>query len=80
MKSGRPDLAKFKEIIDVIIPLVKDVKHEEYSFQVDDDKGIFKDEDADSMYFYNIKIKSEYVLCSVVNYWSELSEVFFIYF
>ena len=57
VESGRGDLAKFKQILDVIIPLVKDAKFEEYAFQIDDDKGMFRDEDEDSMYFYNLKLK-----------------------
>lgn len=54
--SGRADLAKFNQIVKAVIPLVEDVTQNGYSFQIDDDKGIFKDQDSDSMYFYNIKL------------------------
>ncbi|AOR28726.1 hypothetical protein FORMB_16870 [Formosa sp. Hel1_33_131] len=57
ISSGRANLAKFKQIINAVIPLVKDVKHLGYSFQIDDDKGVFKDQDRDSIYFYNLKLK-----------------------
>ena len=57
ISSGRANLAKFKQIINAVIPLVKDVIHQGYSFQIDDDKGVFKDQDKDSMYFYNLKLK-----------------------
>jgi len=55
--SGRANLAKFKQLIHAVIPLVKDVAHNGCSFQIDDDKGIFKDGEKDSMYFYNLKLK-----------------------
>ena len=57
ISSGRPNMARLKELINIIIPLVEDVKTGPYTFQIDDDKGIFKDQELDSMYFYNLKIK-----------------------
>tara|TARA_B110001452_G_scaffold28410_1_gene22312 strand:- start:1899 stop:2285 length:387 start_codon:yes stop_codon:yes gene_type:complete len=57
ISSGRADLAKFKQIINTVIPLVDNVMHQGYSFQLDDDKGVFKDQDKDSMYLYNLKLK-----------------------
>lgn len=56
IESGRANLAKFKQLINIIIPLVKDTQTDEVYFQIDDDKGIFKDQDRDSMYFYNLKL------------------------
>jgi len=56
VSSGRADLAKFNQIVKAVIPLVKDVTHNGYSFQIDDDKGVFRDEEKDSMYFYNLKL------------------------
>lgn len=57
IQSGRPNLAKFKEILNVIIPLVEDVKDGTFTFQIDDDKGVFKNKELDNMYFYNLKLK-----------------------
>lgn len=56
IESGRANLAKFKQLINIIIPLIKDTQTDEVYFQIDDDKGIFKDQDRDSMYFYNLKL------------------------
>lgn len=56
IESGRANLAKFKQIIDAIIPLVKDTQTQDVYFQIDDDKGIFKDQDKDSMFFYNLRL------------------------
>ena len=56
ISSGRSNLAKFKQIINAVIPLVEDVKHQQHLFQIDDDKGVFKDREKDSMYFYNLKL------------------------
>ena len=55
--SGRPNLKKFRNLINIIIPLVDDVKTGAFTFQIDDDKGIFKNKELDSMYFYNLKLK-----------------------
>lgn len=55
-KSGRPNTKKFKEIVDTLIPLIEDVQSDDVYFQIDDDKGIFKDQDRDSMYFYNLRL------------------------
>ncbi len=57
ISSGRPNLKRFRELIDIIIPLVKDVRVDTFSFEIEDDKGVFKDQNQDSMYFYNLKIK-----------------------
>ncbi|WP_142783351.1 hypothetical protein [Changchengzhania lutea] len=54
--SGRANLNRFQDILAVVLPLVKDNIYDGLSFQIDDDKGIFKDKDRDSMYFYNLKL------------------------
>ena len=56
IEAGRPNLAKFKQVIDVLIPLLDDVKLDEITIQIDDDKGIFKDNEKDNEYFYNLKL------------------------
>lgn len=57
INSGRPNLSRFKEILNLVMPLVDDVKTGTFSFQIDDDKGVFKNQELDSMYFYNLKLK-----------------------
>lgn len=56
-KSGRANFSRFKELLNIIIPLVKDVSVGGYHFQIDDDKGIFRDTDNDGMYFYNLRLE-----------------------
>ena len=56
VKSGRANLARFKELIDLFIPVIEDTSYGNYYFQIDDDKGIFKDQDHEKMYFYNLKL------------------------
>jgi len=56
VKSGRANLARFKELIDLFIPVIEDTSYDNYYFQIDDDKGIFKDQDHGKMYFYNLKL------------------------
>ncbi|WP_417444644.1 hypothetical protein [Joostella sp.] len=56
--SGVPPLSRFKQIIDVLIPLVLDAQKDyTYFFQIDDDKGFFKDTDHDGMWFYNLRLE-----------------------
>jgi hypothetical protein len=57
LKSGRANLERLQQLIGIIIPLIKDVSINSYHFQIDDDKGVFKDQDNDGMYFYNFKIE-----------------------
>lgn len=56
LSSGRSYLERFKTLVDIIVPLVEDTSKNDIYFQIDDDKGIFKDDDRDSMYFYNIRL------------------------
>lgn len=57
LNSGRANLKRFKQIIEKVFPLVEDVSFDNYHFQIDDDKGVFKDQDSDGMYFYNIRLE-----------------------
>jgi len=57
VESGRPNLLRMKQILNIILPLVDDVKTGTFTFQIDDDKGVFKNQELDSMYFYNLKLK-----------------------
>lgn len=57
LESGRPNLAKFSEIVKAIVTIVEDARHGNSSFQIEDDKGFFKDKEKDGMYFYNLKLK-----------------------
>lgn len=56
VKAGRANLERFKQLIDIAVPLLEDTSGSDVFFQIDDDKGIFKDQDRDSMYFYNIRL------------------------
>ncbi|MBD0822640.1 hypothetical protein [Aestuariibaculum marinum] len=56
VESGRADLARIKELINIIMPLVEDAVSDGVFFQIDDDKGNFKDDDKDSMYYYNLRL------------------------
>ncbi len=56
LKSGRANLARFQELVGLISPMVDDVAIGDYHFQINDDKGIFKDIDKDGMFFYNIRL------------------------
>ncbi len=55
--SGRPNLKRFREIVEIIRPLIDDVKKGTYTFQIYEDKGIFKDQENDGLYFYNLRLK-----------------------
>ena len=57
LKSGRCNTLRFKEIIDLVKPIVEDLTTNGYHYQIDDDKGIFKDQDRDLMYFNNIRLE-----------------------
>lgn len=57
ISSGRPNLKRFQEIVNSLIPILKDCKHNNIYFQIDEDKGIMKDNNNDGMYFYNIRLE-----------------------
>ena len=57
LKSGRADFARFKQLIDLVRPLVDGAVHNDVHFQIQDDKGVMKDRDRDMMYFYNLRME-----------------------
>lgn len=57
MKSGRADHARFKQLVDMVVPMVDEVSMDDIHYQIQDDKGVIKDRDRDIMYFYNIRIE-----------------------
>lgn len=57
IKAGRPPLERFQSIINILIPLIRDASKDNlYFFQIDDDKGWFKDPDNDGIWFYNLRV------------------------
>lgn len=58
--EGRHNLAKLQELTDSIMPLLEDTQitynGHTYFFQIDDDKGVFADEDRDNMSYYNLRL------------------------
>ena len=60
LTEGRPNLLRFDQILYRLIPLLEDasitVNGQSYFFQIDDDKGTFKDQDRDGMGYYNLKL------------------------
>ncbi len=55
--SGRANLSKFKELSSILLNILADASFGDYWFQVEEDKGIVKDPQRDSMYIYNLKLK-----------------------
>lgn len=56
-KKGRPNLLKFNEVVQELMNLLEDANSGRYFFQVEDNKGPFKDQNRQGMYFYNIRVK-----------------------
>lgn len=60
LRSGRDNLSRFEQLINIIIPLVEDsnivTEDGTFHFQIDDDKGIFNDENTDGMSYYNLRL------------------------
>ena len=54
--SGRVNTKRLSEITNIVTPLVDDVEKEGFYFQIDNQGGIFKDQDRDKMYFFNLKL------------------------
>lgn len=56
---------RFKELTDIILPLLDDVtvttNKGTFHFQVDDDKGVFEDRQREGMSYYNIKYEFQIV-------------------
>lgn len=57
VNSGRPDNSKFNQVIPLLVELIEDANMDNVHFQIDDDKGVFKDNDKDGLYFYNLRIE-----------------------
>lgn len=55
--KGRPNLTEFQPIVRALTDLLEDAKSGEYFYQLDDDKGLFKDQNRDGTYFYNLKLQ-----------------------
>lgn len=53
--------ARLSELSEIIIPLLEDSEittpDGRFYFQIDDDKGVFDDEDRDGMSYYNIRLE-----------------------
>ncbi len=60
LAGGRHNLSRFKQVVPLISELLEDstITHnnQSYHFQVDDDKGVFNDEDRDGMSYYNLRL------------------------
>jgi hypothetical protein len=60
VSTGRFNLARFKQIVPIISDLLDDshirTSDGTFYFQVEDDKGIFLDEDRDGMSYYNLRL------------------------
>ena len=61
LSAGEDNHSRFKKLIDIIIPILDETQitteHGTFYFQIDDDKGIFDDQDRDGMSYYNIRIE-----------------------
>jgi hypothetical protein len=59
--TGRDDLKRFQELTEIILPKLEDAKitteKGSFFFQIDDDKGIFNDEDRDGVSYYNLRFE-----------------------
>ncbi len=56
VKSGRPNIKRFREIVNKIIPLIEDAKINGCYFQIDSDNGITKSDRYDNAFYYNFKL------------------------
>lgn len=55
--SGRANLAKIKEVSTVLLTLLEDASYSNYWFQIEEDQGVLKHTQKDSMYIYHLKLK-----------------------
>lgn len=59
--KNRDQLAKFKELVNIVLPLLEDASLTKngntFHFQIDDDKGIIDDNSRDNFSYYNIKLE-----------------------
>lgn len=60
LAEDRHNLGKLKELTDSVMPLLDEAQITwngfTYHFDIDDDKGVFVDEDRDGMSYYNIRL------------------------
>lgn len=60
LAGDRHNLSRFKQVVPILSELLEDstINHEgqNYHFQIDDDKGVYNDEDRDGMSYYNLRL------------------------
>lgn len=54
---GRPKLSEFQPIVNKVVELLEDASSGYYFFQIEDDKGFFRDQNRDGTFFYNIRLE-----------------------
>ena len=54
--SGRANTKRLADISNKIVPLLKDTKKDGFYFQIENQGGVFKDQERDHIYFFNLKI------------------------
>lgn len=61
INEHQADLARMKQIVDIVLPLLADTHHNtngtDLHLSVEDDKGVFEDVDSKGKFFYNIRVK-----------------------
>lgn len=60
VKAGRANLERFKELLPIISGLVNESQSHidgDYYYQILEDKGIFKDQERDGIYFNNLRLE-----------------------
>lgn len=55
--KGRPKLNEFQPTVRAVTDLLEDANAGEYFFQLYDDKGLFRDQNQDGIYFYNLRVQ-----------------------
>ncbi len=60
ISEEKPDMQTLKSIVDVLLPMFDDKSISANGItihcSIDDDKGIFKDQDKENKFFYNIRV------------------------
>ena len=60
LSENQANLARMKEIVDLIIPLLDDneylISGVTLHLSIDDDKGVYKDVDNTGKYYYNLRV------------------------
>lgn len=57
LSKGRPNTLDLQPIVRAVTDILEDARVGRYFFQVDDDKGLFKDPDRDGIHYYNLRIE-----------------------